>query len=292
MNNGSDKKQKVAVVTDTTACVPQEQVARYNIEVVPIQLIIDNKVYRDGIDINPTEFYTILRQAKKTPTTSSSSPEHYLEAFRRASQRATDILCLTEPAKFSAMFNSARIAADIAGETLPGVTIEVLSCTTAAAGQGLVALAAARTAALDKSLDEVKADTLGVMSRVNLLATLDTLHYLARSGRVPQAAAMVNNILNIKPVFTLNHSDAHTVALPRSMKSATKRMLKLMGPLVAKARPLHVAVMHADALEQALAFKDKISSQFECQEIFITEFTPVMGVHTGPGLIGVAFYGE
>jgi DegV family protein with EDD domain len=291
MSNGVIK-QKVAVVTDTTACVPQEQVSRYNIEVVPIQLIIDNKTYRDGIDINPTEFYTILRQAKKMPTTSSSSPENYLEAFRRASQRATGILCLTEPAKFSAMFNSARIAADMAGETLPGVTIEVLSCTTAAAGQGLVALAAARTAALDKPLDEVKANALNVMSKVNLLATLNTLQYLARSGRVPQAAAMVNNILNIKPIFSLDHSDAHTVALPRSMKSATKRMLKLMGPLVAKDRPLYVAVMHADALEQAISFQNRISSQFECQEIFVTEFTPVMGVHTGPGLIGVAFYSE
>jgi DegV family protein with EDD domain len=292
MSDGNTIKQKVAVVTDTTACVPHEQVVRYNIEVVPIQLIIDNKAYRDGIDIKPTDFYTLLRQAKKLPTTSSSSPEHYIEAFRRASRRARGILCLTEPAKFSAMYNSARLAADMAGETLPGVTIEVLECTTAAAGQGLVAMAAARTAAQEKSLDEVKASTINVMSRVNLLATLDTLQYLARSGRVPQAAAMVNNILNIKPIFTLNHTDAHTVALPRSMKSATKRMLKLMQPLVTKGRPLHVAVMHADALEQAMSFQNKISSKFECQEIFVTEFTPVMGVHTGPGLIGVAFYGE
>ena len=130
------------------------------------------------------------------------------------------------------------------------------------------------------------------MSRVNLLATLDTLQYLVKSGRVPQAAAMVNSILNIKPIFTLNHSDAHTVALPRTMKSAINRMLKLMEPMVKKGHPLHVAVMHADALEQAVSFKNRISSQFECREIFITEFTPVMGVHTGPGLIGVAFYGD
>ena len=285
-------KQKVAIVTDTTACVPQEQVSRYAIDVVPVQLIIDNKAYRDGIDITPTEFYTLLRQAKKMPTTSSSSPTPYLEAFTKASTRGKGILCLTEPSKFSAMYDSARIAADIAVETLSGVTIEVIDCTTAAAGQGLVTLAAARTAALGKSLEEVKETTLSVMAKINLLATLDTLQYLARSGRVPQAAAMVNSILNIKPVFTLNHSDAHTVALPRTMKSATKRMLKLMEPLVTKGRPLHVAVMHADAMEQAVSFKHRIMAQFECQEIFITEFTPVMGVHTGPGLIGVAFYGE
>lgn len=272
--------------------MPPEQVSRYDIEVVPIQLIIDNKTYRDGIDIKPSEFYAILRQARKTPTTASSAPESYLEAYRRASLMASSVLCLTEPSKFSAMFNSARVAAEMAREKLRGTIIDILDCTTAAAGQGLVALAAAKAAALDKPLEAVKEITLKVMSRINLLATLDTLQYLARSGRVPQAAAMVNTILNLKPIFSLNHADAHTVALPRTMKSAINRMLKLMKPLVKKGRPLHVAVMHADALEQAEVFKSKINAQFECQEIFITEFTPVMGVHTGPGLIGAAFYDE
>ncbi len=284
-------KQKVAIVTDTTACVPPEQVNEYNIEVVPILLIVDGKSYRDGIDIKASEFYALLRKSKK-PTTSSSSPDNYLEAYRRASQRAPNILCLTEPSKFSAMFNSARIAADMARETLRNTTIEILDCTTAAAGLGLVALAAAKAAALDKPLEAVKDIARNIMSRVNLLASLNTIQYLAKSGRVPQAAAMVNNILNIKPVFSLNHADAHTVALPRTMKSAINRMLKLMKTMVKKGRALHVAVMHADAPEQALAFKNRIESQFECREIFLTEFTPVMGVHTGPGLIGVAFYGE
>jgi DegV family protein with EDD domain len=282
--------RKVAIVTDTTACVPQEQVARYDIEVVPVQLIIGDRIYEDGIDISPAEFYSFLREAKNMPTTSPSSPDSYLKAYRRASQKASGILCLTEPARFSAMSDSARIAMEMAGETLPNVTIKVLECTTAAAGQGLVTLAAAKAAALGKDLDEVIATAGNIMSRVNLYATLDTLHYLARSGRVPQAAAMVNSLLNIKPIFTLNHSDARTVALPRTMKSAIKRMLKLMEQKVVAGEPLHVAVMHADVPDTAIALKNRISYRFECREIFITEFTPVMGVHTGPGLIGVAFY--
>jgi DegV family protein with EDD domain len=284
--------RKIAIVTDTTACVPQEQVARYDIEVVPVQLIIENKTYRDGIDISPTEFYALLRQSRKMPTTSSSSPNPYLEAYRKASQKASGILCLTEPSKFSAMFDSARVAMEMARETLHNVVIEVLECTTAAAGQGLVALAAAKAAALGKTFDEVREIARRTMSRVNLFATLDTLHYLAKSGRVPQVAAMVNSLLSIKPIFTLNHSNARTVALPRTMKSAVKRMLKLMEQNVIKGQPLHVAVMHADAPEAALALKNRIASQFTCEEIFITEFTPVMGAHTGPGLIGIAFYGE
>ncbi len=284
--------RKVAIVTDTTACVPQEQVARYDIEVVPVQLIFEDRTYRDGIDISPTEFYARLRQAKKMPTTSASSPNPYLEAYHRASQKSPDILCLTEPSRFSAMFESARVAMETARKTLNNVVIEVLECTTAAAGQGLVTLAAARSAALGRTLSEVVEVARSTMSRVNLFASLDTLSYLVKSGRVPQAAALVNSLLNIKPIFSLNHSGANTVALPRTTKSAMKHMLKLIEPKVVEGQPLHVAVMHADALDKALELKNRISSRFECSDIFITEFTPVMGVHTGPGLFGVAFYSE
>ena len=283
---------KVAIVTDTTACVPPEYVTQFGIEVVPVPLIIEEKTYRDGIDISPSEFYALLRKVKNTPTTSSSSPQPYLNAFCHASLRARHILCLTEPARFSAMYASARVAVETAGETLKGVAIEVMECTTAAAGQGLVALAAARAAALGKTLAEVKKTAGETMSRIRLFAALDTLQYLVRSGRVPQAAALVNSILSIKPVFTLNHSGARTVALPRTMQSAMDRMLKLMDGAVAGGQKLHVAVMHADVLEQAQNFTERITSRFDCREIYITEFTPVMGVHTGPGLIGVAFYGD
>jgi DegV family protein with EDD domain len=284
--------KKVAIVTDTTACIPQEQVSKYDIEVVPVELIFEDKAYRNGIDISSAEFYTLLRKAKKPPTTSSSSPGPYLDAYRRASQRAKSILCITEPSKFSAMFDSALIAKRMAKTALPKVVIEVLECTTAAAGQGLVALAAAKAAATDKSLNEVFKTADNIMHRVNLYATLDTLRYLVKGGRVPQAAALVNSILKLKPIFTLNHGDARTFALPRTIKSAIKRMLKIMEQKVVKGQPLHVAVMHADALKKAVELRDQISSRFDCTELFITEFTPVMGAHTGPGLLGVAFYSE
>lgn len=284
--------KKVAIVTDTTACVPEEQVREYGIEIVPVQLIIGDKTYRDGIDISPAEFYGRLRQSKQMPTTSSSSPEPYLEAFEKASYRAKSILCLTEPRKFSAMFESAQVAMEMAKRSIRDTFIDVVECSTAAAGQGLVALAAARAAALDKSLSEVKKTACSIMSRTNVFASLDTLHYLTRSGRVPQAAALVNSILNIKPIFTLNHSDAHTVAIPRTTKGAVNRILKLMDTHINKELPLHLAVMHADAPQHAATLKKRILSQFNCREIFVTEFTPVMGVHTGPGLFGVAYYSD
>jgi DegV family protein with EDD domain len=283
---------KTAIVTDTTACIPPDRVERLSIEVVPVQLVFDDRTYRDGIDISPSQFYKLLRQAKKMPTSSTTSPEPYVEAFRKAGRRADSILCLTEPSRFTAMMESARLAAEIALTDLPGLEIQVMECTTAAAGLGLVALAAAEAAASDKTQDEVTETARSVMSRVRLFAALDTLQYLVRSGRVPQAAALVNTILSIKPVFSLDNSEAHTVALPRSMKGAINRILKLMGPATEEGPPIRAAVMHADAPARAKALRQRILARFDCRDIFVTEFTPVMGVHTGPGLVGVAFYRE
>ncbi len=281
---------RVAIVTDTTACIPREQVEKYAIELVPIEVIFGDKVYRDGIDISPAEFYTLLRQAESLPTTSGSSPSHFLEAYRQASRGATSILCITESSRFSGMYNSAQLAVGIAKEVLSGVVIEVLECTTAAAGQGLVVLAAAKAAASGKSLAEVIDTTRDVMRRVNLFATLDTLYYLVKGGRVPKAAALASSLLKIKPIFTINDGDAYPVANARTNPNATKRILKIMEQKVVKGQPLYVAVMHADALDRANKLASEVSSRFDCAELFITEFTPVMGVHTGPGVLGVAFY--
>ena len=281
---------KVAVITDSVACVPQEQMEKYGIKQVPMLIIFGDEVYQDGIDISPTEFYTRLRQAKKLPTTSHPSPDIFLEAYRDASQRAASILCITIPSKFSATFNSARLAVEMAKEALPGVAIEVLDCGTAAAAQGLVVLAAARAAASGGDLTEVAETARSVMQRVYLLATLDTLRYLVRGGRVPKAAALASSLLQIKPIFAVIEGEAHPVTNARTTAGAMKRILKIMEQRIVEGQPLHVAVVHADALDRATVLKNQISSRFDCAELFITEFTPVMGGHTGPGVIGVAFY--
>ena len=283
---------KVAIVTDTTACIPREQVEKYCIELVPVDIIFGDKVYRDGIDITPDQFYALLRQAEKLPTTSGSLPDPFLEAYREVSKRAASTLCITLPAKLSGMCNSAQLAKQMAKEALPNVVIEVLDCGTAAAAQGLVVLAAARAAASGGSLTKVIETARNVMQRVNLFATLDTLYYLVKGGRVPKAAALVGSLLKIKPIFTVTDGEAHPVTNPRTTAGAMKRILKIMEQKVAKGQPLHVAVMHADALDRAKELMGEISSQFDCAELFITEFTPVMGAHTGPGVIGIAFYTE
>ena len=283
---------KVAIVTDSVACIPKEQAEKYGIEVVPIQLIFGNKSYRDGVDISPAEFYTMLRKAEKLPTTAGAVPGAFLEAFRKVGKRANNILCITVTAKLSGMFNSAQQAMEIVKKDLPGVAIELLDSKTAAAAEGLVVLASAKAAASGQSLTEVVETAKSVMQRVNLLVVLDTLYYLAKGGRAPKVAVLASSILRIKPMLTITEGEVRPLTNPRTTNGAMKRMLQVMEQRIGKGKPVHVALMHADALGNAITLRDKIASQFDCAELFITEFTPVMGAHTGPGVIGVGFYSE
>ena len=175
---------KVAIVTDSVACIPKEQVEKYGIEVVPVQIIFGDKAYRDGVDISPAEFYSRFRQVEKLPTTAAAVLGSFLEAYSKAGRRASSILCITLSAKLSGMFDAARLAMEMAKEALPGVEIEALDCRTAAVAEGLVVLAAARTAAAGGNLAEVAEIAKSVMSRVQLLAVLDTLKYLVKGGGV------------------------------------------------------------------------------------------------------------
>ncbi len=104
------------------------------------------------------------------------------------------------------------------------------------------------------------------------------------------SAALVNSLLKIKPILTIVDGEAHPVTNPRTTPGAMKRILEIMEQKVVRGQPLHVAVMHAEALDRATELKDEVSSRFDCAELFVTEFTPVMGAHTGPGVVGVAFY--
>jgi len=282
---------RVAVVTDSIACLPRELVEKYGIYIIPITINFGDEIYRDGIDITPTEVYRLLRKAKKLPTTSSPPPGVYLEAYRQAGQHSDGILCLTLPKKISMAFDSAQQAREMVKEELPGVAIEILDCETAAGGQGLVTLAAARAASSGADLAQALQAAQRVMAKVDVVAAMDTLYYLAKGGRVPRAAAWVASILSIKPILGIRGGEIGLRERARTKPKAVKRLLEIMREKVGQ-KPVHVIVFHSDVLEEAQRLRDQISEQFDCVELFITDFTPTMGVHTGPGTMGIAFYGE
>lgn len=285
-------KKPVAIVTDSVACIPAELVREYNIEIVPISLILDKKEYRDGIDITATEFYRFLRQTGKTPTSAGALPGVFVQAFQKVSRSADHIFCVTISHKFSGMYDSALKARDIVKDILPGVKIEIFDSGTAAAAQGFVVLAAARAAAAGENLPEVLVSARHVAKNVRLLGMLDTMKYLAKSGRVPKAVVLAGSVLKIKPVFALQDGEVFPVANSRSANGAITRIVNNMASCLSKDKPIHAAVMHADSEERAAALRDRIAGQFDCLELFITEFTPVIGAYAGPGVLAVAYYCE
>ena len=285
---------KVAIVTDSSACLPEELVSKYGIEIIPMEFVHEGKVYRDQIDITPAQFYELLSKARELPTTSAPSPGTYFEVFSRVAERAKAILVVTPSATLTHAFDSAKAATQISKEKMPDVTIEVLDCGTAAGAQGLVVLASARAAAMEnKNLSQVAEVARNLMPKVHLLAFIDTLHYLVKSGRVPQLVDWANSLLKIKPVFELRPLGRGAAPLNkiRTRPKAIEQLMELLKERTGK-NPVHCIVMHTNVLDEADKLKERMITEFNCVEAHVVDFTPVMGVHTGPGLLGVAFYTE
>ena len=286
--------RKVAIVADSVCCLPQEIVDKYDICVVPLEIVYGGKSYRDGIDITPNDdVYKIMRKKENLPTTSTASTGDFLNAYRQLSQKAESVLCITVNSLQSKVFEAASAAKEIAKEELPGVVIEVFDSRSVAAALGFIVREAARVASEGGGLAEAIEAARNMMGRVNFLAMLDTLYYLARLGRIGRAAAWAGNMLDMKPVLEHNPATAETmpVARPRTRRKAIEKMLQIMDKRTGGS-PVHVMVQHADELEEAKKLAAEIESRFNCVEMYITEFAPVMGVHTGPGLLAIGFYAD
>jgi DegV family protein with EDD domain len=283
--------RKVAIVSDSVCSLPPEILGKFHITIVPIEIIYEGKSYRDGVDITPNEVYKIMRRKENLPTTSTASPGDFLNVYRELSRQAESILCITVTSLQSKVFEAASTAREIAKEEMPETRIEVFDSRSVAAAQGFIVREVATVVAEGGSIDEGMEAARKMMGKVNFLAMLDTLYYLARLGRVARAAAWVGSLLDMKPVLEHNPSIGETmpVARPRTRKKAIARMLQIMAERTAGS-PVHVMVQHTDELEAARKLAADIESRFNCAEILITEFTPVMGVHTGPGLLGIGFY--
>lgn len=282
----------VAVVVDSSSCLPPDLLRKWNITVVPHELIIGQRSLRDGVDIQPDEFYRLLAQKNpSTMTTSAPQPGHFLEAFLAAGKQAPNVLCLTLSAQFSATYRSACAAVEKADGSMADSKVKVMDSRAAAGGSGLIALAAARWASVGLSLAQVVANVEGLVPRMHLLAFLDTLRYLSRSGRVRRIEAWAGSLLRVKPLTELRMGEARMLEKPRSRAKATERLLHIMRQR-AGIQPLTVNVMEADAPDDARSLSRRIESDFNCREIIVSQFTPVMGLHTGPGLLGVAFYAD
>ena len=280
--------QKVAIVTDSSSCLTPQLAASRGVEIVPYDLMFEGQVYRDGVD-SPSDFYRMLREAKRPPTTAAPSPGLFLEAYQRASRRAESVLCITLPTNLSSSHNSSQQAILLARVELPNVTVVSIPAPAVASGQGLVALDAAEMAARGGSLADV-ADLVAALSpHIHFYAVLDSLEYLAKGGHVPKVVAWIGDRIRFKPILTARNGKVERLCQVRSKKKAMERMMAMMEQNNPADAPIRALVMHADAPGDAQRFADRIKERFTCDQLLITQFTPVMGAHSGPGVVGVAF---
>jgi len=285
--------KKVAILTDSTCCLPKELVEKYDICVVPLEIVYEGKSYRDGIDMTPGEVYRIMRKRENLPTTSTPSAGVFLEAYRQLSRKAESVLCITLTSLQSQTFEAAVAAREMAKEEMPDTTVEVFDSRAVSGALGFIVLEAARVASQGAGLAQAAEAARDMMGRVNFFAMLDTLYYLARLGRIARAAAWAGAVLSMKPIVEHSPAIGETtpVARPRTKTRGIERMLEIMAQRMGDSK-VHVMVHHADELEEAEKLAAEIRSRFSCVELYLSEFTPVMGVHTGPGLLAIAFYAD
>jgi DegV family protein with EDD domain len=272
----------VSVVTDSAANMPTDVAAELGIRVVPLHLRIGGREYRDGVDIVMQDFYRRLQEVEDAATTSAPSPGDFLEVFRGV-PAGEDIVCVTVAAAVSATNQSARTAA---GEL--DRRIEVVDSTNASMAEGFVVIEAARHARGGASTEAVVRRAREVASRSRIFATIDTFEFLKRSGRVRRAQAYAATMLNIKPVFRFRDGDADGIARPRTRSRALERIVKETLDETA-GRPVHLAAFHVLAEADAKELVRRVEAEADVVESYVVEATPVMGAHTGPGLVGTAF---
>lgn len=236
-----------------------------------------------------SEFYERLRVDRTPPTTAAPSPGAYAEAIQRAGAHAESVLAITVSRQFSAMYDAAAQGAAIAREHAPGLDIRVLDSGAAAMAQGFVVLEAARAAASGASIEDVLRRAHEVMPHVQLLVVLDTLFYLGRTGRVPKLIIWAASPLRLKPVVEFHDGSYRPVAMVRTMPRATERLFQVLERRV-RGKELHVCVQHTNVPAAADTLAARVQDALQPRELLIQEFTQVMGVHTGPGLLGFSFY--
>lgn len=278
----------VAIITDSTACIPASLALENAIDVVPLTLTLDDQTFADG-ELDSGRFYDLLR-ASRHSSTAAPSPGVYLDYIRRASRRARSILCITVSAQFTAMYDSATGAAALARQEMPDLDVRVFDSRNATMAQGFIALEAARVAAAGASIDEVIARAEALVPRVATIAVLDTLTYIARSGRVPRVAAWATELLQVKPIAEFRQREIKLISRTRTRRAAIDRLSSILEGRVDGKGRLHICVQHTNAPGDAEALAQRIGASLHPAELYVSEFTRVMGVHTGPGLLALSYY--
>jgi len=279
---------KVAIVTDSTAYIPSSLMNGHNISVVPLQVVWGGKTYLDGVEIQPSQFYEQLKTAKVMPTTSQPTPAAFEAIYKNLLASGYDIFSIHISSKLSGTLDSATQAK----AAFPGAKIELFDSEATSMALGFQLLAVARAIEQGATLQECKAVAEKALSLTGVLFAVSTLEFLHRGGRIGGAAAFLGTALNLKPILELREGKIEAVERVRTMGKAIDRLLDLLEERTGKRTPVRLAALHANAPQEANQLLESARERFnisDVREAVITEVSPVIGVHAGPGTVGIAF---
>lgn len=278
----------VTVVTDSTAYLPKEYIVDYNIEVASLNVIM-NKQSRRELDVSNETFYKEMAQCNEIPKSSQPIPEELIQIFEKAAKAGNDIVGIFISGELSGTFNSANLYKDMILEKYPETKIQILDSRTCCMQMGYPVLEAAKAAKAGKSFEEIVRIARHVITHSRFLFCPDTLDYLKKGGRIGGASALFGNLFQIKPILTVVDGKTTVFSKVRTRKKAIDTMVDYFVEEVSQKGFGGATVHHIHCEEDGKALVNRIQEKFG-QAIPITSIGPIVGVHVGPGSIGIAYY--
>jgi len=281
-------EQRIAIVTDSSAYIPESALKGLDVSVIPLWLLWEGESFRDGVDIDPSTFYKRLRTAKTLPTSSQPTVQEFENFFAEVLTQVDVIVSVLVSSKISGTIDNAQIA--IANMT--GSDIRLVDTMSSSMGLGLSVLAAARAAAAGESIDEVVAAAETMSQKVNFLFVVDTLEYLHKGGRIGGAKRLLGTALKVKPILHFIDGQIDSLTQARTKRKALGLMLEIAEDRLDGKEMHDAAIVDIDSQDEGDAVAGMIEQRFSPSTIQRSTVSPVVGTHVGPGAIGFAFYAK
>lgn len=280
---------KIALITDSTSDLPREIQEKYNIEVLPLHVIYKDAEYRDGVDITPEEVYNSL--SREVPSTSLPSTGKILELFQRLKEEGyRDVLSIHISSGLSGTYSMIKNLEENAKQI--GLRLHVIDSKSISMGLGFLVIKAAQLIESKTPLNEIIKTLDRFKREVKVFFVLKSLEYLRKGGRIGLVEGTLGDMLSIKPIISVNSEGIYyTIAKTSGRKSSIRKLIEIVKGAIGKSR-VRVAVMHGNALDEAMEILNSIKDEVNTTYIFAGQVGPVVGVHTGPGLVGIGFCPE
>ncbi|MDA8097792.1 MAG: DegV family protein [Clostridia bacterium] len=274
----------VRIVTDSTADLPPDLVSKYGITVVPLKVLFEQDVYRDGVDISLDDFYR--RLVDQPSSTSQPSPAEFLEVYQSFSEQGDSIVSIHISAALSGTHQSAQLAKSM----MPKADIELIDSKVTSVGLGLIVLAAAKSVQEGWNKHEVIHFVNWLVDNIRVYFMVNTLDYLQRGGRIGRAHAFLGTLLNIKPLLKLSDGLVTPHEKVRGRTKCLDRIAEIGKELSEQRGQLVYATLHGNAPKLGQELDERLFSRLGYEPEYRTRAGAVIGTHTGPGVVGVAYH--